>query len=361
MMNLIDYLSEHSDLKILIISNKLNPAIKFNTYKQNSNRIKIIRPSIIHYNILFRVFNYIKFYLFSFYYLIIYNPKIVLYFETLSALPAIMYKTIKKKKISLMCHYHEYTTTAEYENGMFLNKWIHKLEIRNYQHYHWISHTNKERLSRFLIDINHLFIQKDIFKVMPNYPSKKWVSKTDEKIDSPLELKFVFIGSLCLKNHYLKEITEFVIKNKIQFDIYSHNIKEDAIDYINNLQSSYVKYCGIIDYNSIQNTLKEYNIGVVLYHPTTSNVKYSAPNKIFEYLSCGLDVLIPDNMEYAINYVNQSYRPRIIPINFNQLDLFDYTYCLNKSTLSYKPSPYNYEDVYQVLLTNILQFQQNNI
>ena len=164
-------------------------------------------------------------------------------------------------------------------------------------------------------------------------------------------------------------MADFAIKNKIQFDIFSHNIKEDAIDYIKNLQSTYVKYCGIIDYNSIRETLKGYNIGVVLYHPTTSNVKYSAPNKIFEYLSCGLDVLIPDNMEYAMNYVNQSYRPRIIPINFNQLDSFDYASyvileravpAVEDNDLSYKPSPYNYEDVYQVLMTNILQFQQNS-
>ena len=359
-MNLIGFLLENSDLKILIISNKLNPAINFNTYKHASNRIKILRPSIIHCNILCRIYNYIKFYLFSFYYLIIYNPKIVLYFETLSSLPAIMFKKIKKKKISLMCHYHEYTTTAEYKNGMFLNKWIHEIEKKNYHNYQWISQTNKERLSRFLIDINQPFIRKVIFKVMPNYPSKKWVSNTDKKLHSLLELKFIFIGSLCLKNHYLKEMADFAIKNKIQFDIFSHNIKEDAIDYIKNLQSTYVKYCGIIDYDSIRDTLKDYNIGVVLYHPTTSNVKYSAPNKIFEYLSCGLDVLIPDNMEYAMNYVNQSYRPRIIPINFNQLDSFDYASYVNNNDLSYKPSPYNYEDVYQVLLTNILQFQQNS-
>jgi len=359
-MNLIDYLSDHSTLRIIIISNKLNPAIKFNKYVHASNRIKILRPSIIHNIFFLRLYNYVKFYLFSFIILIINNPKIVIYFETLSGLPALFYKKIKKKRVSLMCHYHEYTTTAEYKNSMILNKWIHKIENRNYDNYQWISHTNKERLSRFLTDINQQFIRKDIFKVMPNYPSKKWISNTDEKKNKSVEPKFVFIGSLCLKNHYLKEMSEFVIKNKIQFDIYSHNIKDDAINYIKNLQSPYVKFCGIIDYTSIQNTLKDYNIGIVLYHPTTSNVKYSVPNKIFEYLSCGLDVWIPDNMEYALNYINPSNRPRIIPINFNQLDSFNYSSFLNNVDLSYKPSPYNYEDVYHELLTNILHCQQSS-
>src|SRR5580658_8640320 len=54
--------------------------------------------------------NYLLFYLTAFFHLLVRRPDKVLYYETLSALPAFLYKQFARRGAELYIHYHEYTS-----------------------------------------------------------------------------------------------------------------------------------------------------------------------------------------------------------------------------------------------------------
>ena len=152
-MNILKFGEKYSsEFNIYVITNyssiKLRPfkAIKSNIYIVRVNKLK--KKSFLFK----RLLNYLVFYLRCLYYLIKYCPKVVLYFETISSLPAILYKLLRRDKISLFAHYHEYTSLQEYKNGMILNRFNHWLENKYFKIYTWVSHTNQFRLDKFLLD-----------------------------------------------------------------------------------------------------------------------------------------------------------------------------------------------------------------
>ena len=65
------------------------------------------------------------------------------------------------------------------------------------------------------------------------------------------------------------------------------------------------------------------DVGVVLYNGHIPNYIYNAPNKLFEYLACGLDVWFPDVMAGSMDYVNKNGFPKVLSIDFNNLNKFD--------------------------------------
>ena len=65
--------------------------------------------------------------------------------------------------------------------------------------------------------------------------------------------------------------------------------------------------------------LADYDIGLILYKAHTKNYKYNAPNKLFEYLVCGLKVFYPDVMLGIKPYITEN----IIPLNFKNMTSID--------------------------------------
>ena len=62
----------------------------------------------------------------------------------------------------------------------------------------------------------------------------------------------------------------------------------------------------------------EMNIGVILYKCKTLNQRFAAPNKLFEYLACGLDVWFPAEMEGCFEYASDAI-PRVLKVDFNNI------------------------------------------
>ena len=78
-----------------------------------------------------------------------------------------------------------------------------------------------------------------------------------------------------------------------------------------------------ISYEELPNVLRKYDVGVVLYNGHIPNYVNNAPNKLFEYLACGLDVWFPEVMTGSMDYVNKNGSPRVLSIDFNNLNKFD--------------------------------------
>ena len=80
---------------------------------------------------------------------------------------------------------------------------------------------------------------------------------------------------------------------------------------------------------------------------------YNAPNKLFEYLACGLDVWFPHLIKSSLPYATESSYPKVLPVNFDKLETYDLKVMIDRTGLEYKPSDYYCEDGFSYLLNTI--------
>jgi hypothetical protein len=303
-----------------------------------------------------KAWHYFRFYFFAVLSLVVRRPATVVYFETLSAFPAYWYKRFINRKSRLFIHYHEYMTPAEYENGMWLARCNHHMEMKLYHDAEWISHTNAARMKRFLEDVGDIPIQNTF--TMPNYPPSSWKRERKREIRYPV--KAVYIGSMSLDTMYTREFIQWILlqNGHISLDIYSLNITQDAKDYIRKTPGNLVKLYPGVNYSELPEILSKYDLGLILYTGHIPNWVDNAPNKLFEYLSAGLDVWIPANMLGSLPYVTNNTYPKVLPVDFKRLEILDLDLAMDNSGMAFQPLSYYCEQAYLPLL-NLLEDRNN--
>lgn len=290
-------------------------------YNSNNKNIKIVRPTTNKkVNKVSSVISFFFFNVIVFFDLVFSRIKIILYYESISTLPAYWYSKICNYK--LLIHYHEYTSPEEYKKNSKLVKWLHKKELYLYSFASWISHTNSERLNLFLTDEKILYNNK-IHKIMPNYPSKKWAKSLEIPINNVTDnnpIKFVYIGSVGIHSMYIKEFAAFIIhqNGNATWDVYTNQFDTEAIDYLQNLNCKYINLKNSLNYYDIPKTIfrEKYDVGLILYNGHIKNYVYNAPNKLFEYIACNLSVWYPNVMLGCNEYENTDCKPLVYKINF---------------------------------------------
>ncbi|MCX6322756.1 MAG: hypothetical protein NTZ41_00970 [Sphingobacteriales bacterium] len=360
-MNLVDYLGQIPAIQLKVITNKVSAHRNLKKYQSSSDRTTIYRPARDSVSGMIRYFNYVFYYLSSFFIILFQKPDAIIYTETLSAWPAILFKRWRKKKLLLLAHYHEYATPVEYETRMFLSKWMHKMELKDYAHYDWISQTNAIRLQKFVQDAHLKGLHNEVLHTFANYPPSSWLSAKVNPIGRPVRL--VYVGSLGYGNMYLKELIEWILQKgeKYILDIYAHNIDEEAKQFLDKHKSNGIRFCGGCDYQALPQVLKDYDVGLVIYKPFSENTIHAVSNKVFEYLACGLDVWFSEEMTFTLQYTELNAYPKIVPVDFRNLSAFDDNAALDRDGLTYKPCAYFYETEYQQMANLLLgNYQQLN-
>ncbi len=264
-----------------------------------------------------RFFTYLDFYIRAIACLLKKRPKQVLYFESISAFPAVFYKFFFRNS-RIFVHYHEYTSPLEYKKGMLVNRYSHELEKSFYPSFDWISHTNKDRIRMFAKDVQ--LSTHQVVNEMPNFPPKSW-GNSSKRIDKPNieKTKFVYIGAISFEDTYLKEMIDYVATSEyFELEIFAFSAPDCILNYIYSNGNNRVRYSGRIEYNDIPCVLNGKEIGLVLYKGNTLNFTYNAPNKLFEYLVCGLDVWYPKEM-IGCKEIQESNPYRVFSIDFLQI------------------------------------------
>jgi hypothetical protein len=254
---------------------------------------------------------------------------------------------MKGDKVRLLVHYHEYISSDQYAN-MQLVKWMHKLECKMYcLKFNWISHTNEMRLKKFIND-NHLQkAERSIFHTMPNYPSKQWAREKKE-LNTFMKTRLVYVGSLGYDSMYLKEISEWVIQNKtsLSLDFYSNNIDDKAKNFLQTVKDDCITFHGGCNYEDLPTVLSSYDVGLVIYKPVSDNWIYNIPNKVYEYLACGLDVWFAKTLISTLSMIREDVYPKTLPVDYQNLNNFNFKEKLNRVGLCYHHPDFYYEDVY---------------
>lgn len=348
--NLMQTLSGEAGLSIQCFTTKGNHS--FETSISTSKIVRLGRSAgigkwskinLYSSYLLFNIWGLIK--------LLAYQPHSILYYETLSAFPALIYKRLFPKT-KFLIHYHEYTTKEEYLIGPVISRWLHYMEQRNYKLAHSISHTNNERMKRFYTD-NHL--QPDSrFHILPNYPPLKWGQYKPGKKPTPPPYRMVYVGyTLENESMYMDEILWF-LKTHPNFTLDCYLFKPAGVAKMDlkNLTNQ-LTFHEPLEYYKVPDILKAYHIGLILYRGSSENYIYNAPNKLFEYLACDLDVWYPDVMIGTSNYNNTATYPKVIPLDFKDLGKFNLELAVERTNLKYNSSTYFCEPVYQKLLDDL--------
>lgn len=350
--NLLSFFKENLINKhTSVISTGTNVSV-LKKFQSPSSKIKIIRlgRSGQKFGLIERFWCYFIFNVGSLFYLLVKRPTHILYYETLSSFPVYVYKRFFGKNTKILILYHEYTLPEEYEKGMKLTKWFHRTERWLYPKASWLSHTNNLRMQLFLKDIEPIKLLDK--QILPNYPSKKWMTSVKNKNSYPL--KVVYVGAVSMETMYTKEFAEWILlqEGNIIWDIYSYNITDEAKKYL----SAYPAWINLksgLNYNDLPTILKKYHIGVILYKGHISNYVYNAPNKLFEYLACGLDVWFPEVLTGCLPYVTDKIFPKVTAFNFERLNDANLENLMERSEYIYKEPNYYWENVFGKLTEKI--------
>ncbi len=296
---------------------KILDSIDLNVFSINNNAVnwfnpsnaKIFRLATNSKNSLKRYWGYLKFNLIAFVLLLKLKPKKIIIYETLSVLPAYFYKLIFRKTI-VHIHFHEYLSNYELINYSVYFKLLNYIEKKLYYFCNSLSQTNIDRVKLFLND-NSGLILSPVYDI-PNLPPINWLSN-----NSKLEMnnnnsrkgnviKLVHIGALSTDSMYLADLINWIIDQNgaYSIDFYTNNLSQEAELLITSQNYNFIKLHNSINYFSIPQLLVNFDVGLTIYNGHIPNYTYNVPNKVYEYLYCGLDVwfskdlLSINNVEY---------------------------------------------------------------
>lgn len=349
--NLLDVLDKDKTLQTQVCSTHNN---KQREVYQNK-RSRIFRGHYPAYakHKLAKISAYISTFIKPLWYLIRFKPDTVMYIEPHSALPAYLYKRFFNPKVRLIIHHHEYYAPEDFKGpAMQSVRFFHKLETKYlFKKADWLSQTNSQRLD--LLKSDCPFVKDKALHSLANYPPLTWQKQLQTKTTST-RIRLLYIGSLSFENTFIKEIVNFVNSHndKLCLCIYAYNVHSDVYEFLNKQDETVIKFCSQgIAYDKIPEIAHKYDIGLVLYKGHNLNYIYNAPNKLFEYLVCDLDVWVPTVMKGCTPFLNQETRPVVKAIDFSNLSAEHISTYQKTLNLPHRKIPYHCEAELQPLIS----------
>jgi hypothetical protein len=309
-MNFIfDALEENPAQKILVFTTENSTSYKTPHFPNT----KIYRFGTISSNSIKRYASYMWFNLMSSIMLLINRVDKILVFETLSLLPLwVVSKIYNSDKCHI--HFHEYISEPERFASSAYMKVLFKLEDQLLNKYA-CSQTNVERKQMFLTD--KPFLKSEMVEVRPNMPPKSWWKNYGQfkKLCSDTKIRLAYVGACNMQTMYVKEVLDWVNSNRhnLELTIFSQELDKETENLILSYNCKSIKLLQPVDYYDLPKELIKFDIGLVLYNGHIPNHVYSVPNKVYEYLSCGLQVIVDQKLITTVR------------LGIEQIHIVDYT------------------------------------
>jgi hypothetical protein len=125
-------------------------------------------------------------------------------------------------------------------------------------------------------------------------PPKSWWNKYGQfkKPSSDGKIRLVHVGTCDVKTMYVIEALDWVQSNtdNLELTFISQQIDDatKALILSYNCPTIFIK--APLNYYELPQELMKYDVGLVLYKGHILNYVYNVPNKVHEYLACGLKV-----------------------------------------------------------------------
>ncbi len=281
----------------------------------NSNS-EVLRIGKAYGSVINRYLCYLQFAIIGFWKILKFKPRAILLYESYSVLPVFLYCIIFPK-VNLLVHYHEFESKTEKQCASVYSKFLYFIEKRLLLKAIWVSQTNSERKQKF----QKLYTQLDErqVRVFPNFPSKKWVEKGTNRKTENLEIqKFIHVGSLGIETTYINEFVDWIQaqNGRATLTVVSQNLEHEVIDLIS--QKHWVTLIRNIPYQELPEVIVEHDIGVVLYTGHVPNFIYNVPNKVNEYLACGLNVWYSDVLISTQIFAEENPKYPLYSVDFSK-------------------------------------------
>ena len=277
---------------------------------------EILRIGKAYGSVINRYLCYLQFAIIGFWKLLKFKPMVIMIYESYSVLPVFLYSIICPK-VNLLIHYHEFVSKDEMRSASAYSQFLCFLENRLLSKAIWVSQTNLERKFKF----QSLFPQMNEkqLRVFPNYPSDNWVVKgKNRKNEDPDIVKFIHVGSLGIETTFVREFIEWIqMQNgRATLTVISQNLEQAVIDLIS--QKQWVTLIRDIPYQELPEMIVEHNVGVVLYKGHVPNFVYNVPNKVNEYLACGLNVWYSDVLISTQKFAAENPQYPLFSVDFSR-------------------------------------------
>jgi hypothetical protein len=157
--------------------------------------------------------------------------------------------------------------------------------------------------------------------VYPNFPPEQWWNgfgqyKTSYKGGI---IKLVYVGVLDSETMYLEEILTWVKANSETLDLtlFSQQYSKKTKALIEKYSAPNISLRPAINYYELPKELVKHDLGLLLYKGHIPNYVFSVPNKVYEYLNSGLQVMATDKLITTAKLG----LPQIQLVDFNSLDI----------------------------------------
>jgi len=233
--------------------------------------------------------------------LAIFKPHSIIYIEPHSAIAAWLYYRLFRGKARLFIHHHEYYAPVDYNRpGMRIPRLGFRLEKSDlFQRAEWISQTNEDRLR--LVRGDNPEVAEKVWHILPNFPPEGWagIPAPNQPGSGKSGIRLIYVGSASFEDTYIKEIVSWAASHpeEVELHICGYNVAREVWEWLEQEQFSNVSFDSSgYRYEELPEILSAFDVGLVLYKGNTSNFVYNVPNKVFEYLACGLEVWYPSEM-----------------------------------------------------------------
>ncbi len=142
-------------------------------------------------------------------------------------------------------------------------------------------------------------------------------------------------------------------EGEVRLDIFSFYYPPDDYALFSKL-SKYISLKNGVNYDLLPNLFASYDVGMILYNGLIPNYIHNAPNKLFEYLACGLDIWFPVIMTGCMPYKNTTSYPKVIAIDFAEISKIDFRELVDRSKLTCKREDYFCELALKDLVDELL-------
>lgn len=284
-----------------------------------------------------------------------FRPDVVLSVEPHSALAVWLYFQFFRGRARLLIQHYEYYAEADYCRAgnrlLRLNRWF---ERSLYLRADRVSQTNSDRLRLFSADNPEIPSEKLV--TWPNYPPGSWFSLPPRSwpanVHGPLRL--VVAGALSLRDTYIGPLVEWVLGTEecgCTLDVYASQCDAVTAEWLRERCGERLRFhAGGVAYSELPGVLRTFDVGLILYRCRTVNFVWNATNKLFEYLTCGLDVWYPPCMLGIAPYARSTAAPRVLETDFDNLQALDLSARKTRSHLPTIPWTTTCEDALKPLL-----------
>jgi len=219
-----------------------------------------------------------------------------------NSFPALL---LNSTRSDVWLHFHEYRRPDRMQLSFF--ELLSELEIRRLiKKPLYVSHVTVARKQLLLDEGAH---PRNEIRVMWNCPRLEWSQNSD--LDEKRSHTLVLVGALGKSTWYKEVMEAFECQNEYDLHVYG----KDKFESTNR-----VKYCGWVDYANLPEILSRYRVGLVWYNGESENFTSGISNKIFEYIHCGLHVIVSNEMAEAKNRLLVEYGASVSFVDFKSED-----------------------------------------